>query len=253
MPRRIADYSSTAGWNDLNLLATIGGFIIAASMIPFLWNIFISLRSGPIAGDDPWEAQHPRVGDHVAAARLQLRPPAGDPLRAAGVRRAPRPAAAGALSGPMTMTTDSQAHAAGRAQPAARSMPHDTHGGHQQPGPRDAPVHHLRDDVLRRPVRGLLQHPGERRPVAAHQPETAEPFHLRSCPSSRPASRRLVRADRDDPADPQLVHLPVRRCGPSAATTGPRSCGTSAVTFVLGIIFLLMQLTDYAILGSRGH
>ena len=33
MPRRIADYSSTAGWNDLNLLATIGGFTIAASML----------------------------------------------------------------------------------------------------------------------------------------------------------------------------------------------------------------------------
>jgi cytochrome c oxidase subunit 1 len=55
MPRRIADYASTAGWNDLNLLATIGGFTIAASMIPLLWNIFVSLRSGTPAGDDPWE------------------------------------------------------------------------------------------------------------------------------------------------------------------------------------------------------
>ena len=55
MPRRIADYSSTAGWNDLNLLATIGGFTIAASMVPLLWNIFVSLRSGKPAGDDPWE------------------------------------------------------------------------------------------------------------------------------------------------------------------------------------------------------
>ncbi len=55
MPRRIADYSSAAGWNDLNVLATIGGFIIAASMVPFLWNIFVSLRSGEPAGDDPWE------------------------------------------------------------------------------------------------------------------------------------------------------------------------------------------------------
>ncbi len=55
MPRRIADYSSTAGWNDLNLLATIGGFTIAASMLPFLWNVFVSLRSGKVAGDDPWE------------------------------------------------------------------------------------------------------------------------------------------------------------------------------------------------------
>ncbi len=55
MPRRIADYSSTAGWNDLNLLATVGGFTIAASMLPFLWNVFLSLRSGAPAGDDPWE------------------------------------------------------------------------------------------------------------------------------------------------------------------------------------------------------
>jgi cytochrome c oxidase subunit I len=56
MPRRIADYASDAGWNDLNLLATIGGFTIAASVIPLLWNVFASLRGGRIAGDDPWEA-----------------------------------------------------------------------------------------------------------------------------------------------------------------------------------------------------
>jgi cytochrome c oxidase subunit 1 len=56
MPRRIADYSATAGWNDLNLLATIGGFTIAAAMLPFLWNVFITLRGGEPAGDDPWEA-----------------------------------------------------------------------------------------------------------------------------------------------------------------------------------------------------
>ena len=56
MPRRIADYSPTAGWNDLNLVATIGGFTIGASMIPFFWNVYISLRNGEEAGDDPWEA-----------------------------------------------------------------------------------------------------------------------------------------------------------------------------------------------------
>ena len=55
MPRRIADYSSTAGWNQLNLVATAGSFIIGLSLLPFLWNVFISLRSGEIAGDDPWE------------------------------------------------------------------------------------------------------------------------------------------------------------------------------------------------------
>jgi heme/copper-type cytochrome/quinol oxidase subunit 1 len=55
MPRRIADYSGAAGWNELNLAATIGGFMIAASTVPFLWNVFVSLRSGEVAGDDPWE------------------------------------------------------------------------------------------------------------------------------------------------------------------------------------------------------
>jgi cytochrome c oxidase subunit I len=55
MPRRIADYASDAGWNDLNLAATIGGFTIAASIIPLLWNVFSSLRGGAPAGDDPWE------------------------------------------------------------------------------------------------------------------------------------------------------------------------------------------------------
>jgi cytochrome c oxidase subunit I len=56
MPRRIADYASTAGWNELNLAATIGGFVIAAAMLPFFWNVMISLRNGKVAGDDPWEA-----------------------------------------------------------------------------------------------------------------------------------------------------------------------------------------------------
>jgi len=54
MPRRIADYSASAGWSELNLVATIGGFVIAASLLPFFWNVLISLRNGRIAGDDPW-------------------------------------------------------------------------------------------------------------------------------------------------------------------------------------------------------
>jgi cytochrome c oxidase subunit 1 len=56
MPRRIADYASTAGWTELNTLATIGGFVIALSFLPFLWNVLVSLRNGELAGDDPWEA-----------------------------------------------------------------------------------------------------------------------------------------------------------------------------------------------------
>ena len=87
MPRRIADYAATAGWNDLNLVATIGGVhdrrLDAA--VP-LERLRLAARRQdrrrrPVGG------QHPRVGDVLAAAALQLRPTAGDPLGAAGVRR----------------------------------------------------------------------------------------------------------------------------------------------------------------------
>jgi cytochrome c oxidase subunit I len=54
MQRRIADYSPSAGFNDLNLLATIGAFTIAAGMVVFIANLVISLRDREPAGDDPW-------------------------------------------------------------------------------------------------------------------------------------------------------------------------------------------------------
>ena len=87
MPRRIADYSSAAGWNDLNLLATIGGFTIAASMLPFLWNIFISLRSGKPAGDDPWEGNTLEWATTSPPPAYNFDRPAGHPLGAPGLRR----------------------------------------------------------------------------------------------------------------------------------------------------------------------
>ncbi|HEX5466168.1 MAG TPA: cytochrome c oxidase subunit I [Candidatus Limnocylindrales bacterium] len=55
MPRRIEDYAPTA-WEPLNQLETIGAFVIALSMAVFLWNVFVSARSGEIAEDDPWDA-----------------------------------------------------------------------------------------------------------------------------------------------------------------------------------------------------
>ncbi len=56
MPRRIYTYPDNLGWNDLNLLATIGAFTIATAILVFLWNFVISLRSGQPAGTDPWDA-----------------------------------------------------------------------------------------------------------------------------------------------------------------------------------------------------
>jgi len=56
MPRRVYTYAGNLGWNELNLLATIGAFIIAVAIMVFLWNFIVTLRSGEKAGSDPWDA-----------------------------------------------------------------------------------------------------------------------------------------------------------------------------------------------------
>jgi cytochrome c oxidase subunit 1 len=56
MPRRIADYQAGLGWEAWNLISTIGAFTIAVSILFFIYNLVITLRSAPrSAGDDPWE------------------------------------------------------------------------------------------------------------------------------------------------------------------------------------------------------
>jgi cytochrome c oxidase subunit I+III len=55
MIRRIIDYAPNPGWTELNFLSTIGAFLVGISVLPFLWNVFITLRSPATAGDDPWD------------------------------------------------------------------------------------------------------------------------------------------------------------------------------------------------------
>ncbi|UNQ34322.1 cytochrome c oxidase subunit I [Prescottella equi] len=55
MPRRYADYLPTDGFTTLNTISTVGSFILGASTLPFLWNVFKSYRYGPaVEVDDPW-------------------------------------------------------------------------------------------------------------------------------------------------------------------------------------------------------
>jgi heme/copper-type cytochrome/quinol oxidase subunit 1 len=55
MPRRYADYLPTDGFTTLNVVSTIGAFILGASMLPFISNVFKSWRYGePVTVDDPW-------------------------------------------------------------------------------------------------------------------------------------------------------------------------------------------------------
>jgi cytochrome c oxidase subunit I len=57
MPRRIYMYNSGLGWDTWNLLATIGAFVMALSVLMLLWSFVTSLRSGQLAGNDPWDGQ----------------------------------------------------------------------------------------------------------------------------------------------------------------------------------------------------
>jgi cytochrome c oxidase subunit I len=55
MPRRYADYLPTDGFTLFNTVSTIGAFVLGASMLPFLWNVWKSYRFGArVLVDDPW-------------------------------------------------------------------------------------------------------------------------------------------------------------------------------------------------------
>ncbi|MGH7567729.1 MAG: cytochrome c oxidase subunit I [Gemmatimonadales bacterium] len=54
MPRRIYTYGPELGLADLNLVSTIGAFLIGASVLVFVANVWRTRRRGAAAGDDPW-------------------------------------------------------------------------------------------------------------------------------------------------------------------------------------------------------
>ena len=56
-PRRTYTYPAGMGWDTLNLLATIGAFIIAAAVLVFLVNVIFTARRGEKVGHDPWDAR----------------------------------------------------------------------------------------------------------------------------------------------------------------------------------------------------
>jgi cytochrome c oxidase subunit 1 len=56
MPRRIYTYPAEMGWGTTNFIVTLGAITIAVSFAVLFWNVFVSLRNGQPAGDDPWGA-----------------------------------------------------------------------------------------------------------------------------------------------------------------------------------------------------
>ena len=54
-PRRYASYQPGDGYTTMNQISTVGAFILAISMVPFLYNVWITARRAPkVTVNDPW-------------------------------------------------------------------------------------------------------------------------------------------------------------------------------------------------------
>jgi cytochrome c oxidase subunit 1/cytochrome c oxidase subunit I+III len=56
MPRRVYTYPDLPHWGALNMASTVGAFILGLSALVLVVNVFWSLASGAVAGDNPWNA-----------------------------------------------------------------------------------------------------------------------------------------------------------------------------------------------------
>ena len=56
MPRRVYTFADGMGWNTLNLITTIGSFVLAFGVLLFIVNVLKSLKSGAVAAPNPWDA-----------------------------------------------------------------------------------------------------------------------------------------------------------------------------------------------------
>ena len=55
MPRRYVDYLASDGFTTLNMVSTVGSFVLGASTLVFFYNVYKTYRTAPLVGvDDPW-------------------------------------------------------------------------------------------------------------------------------------------------------------------------------------------------------
>jgi cytochrome c oxidase subunit I+III len=57
MPRRVYTYPAELGLGELNLLSTIGAFILGSGAVVFFYDFILSLRKGATAGPNPWGSE----------------------------------------------------------------------------------------------------------------------------------------------------------------------------------------------------
>ncbi|MDP9845261.1 cytochrome c oxidase subunit I [Streptosporangium lutulentum] len=54
-PRRYANYSPLDGFTNLNMISSVGAFLLGASTLPFLYNVWKTHKTAPqVTVDDPW-------------------------------------------------------------------------------------------------------------------------------------------------------------------------------------------------------
>jgi cytochrome c oxidase subunit 1 len=95
MPRRIFTYADNMGFNETNLLISLGAFVIAAGTLVFAVNLAWSWKRGKVAGPNPWGAatlewsipSPPPVYNFAKIPVVHSRMPLweGDPTRDAGI------------------------------------------------------------------------------------------------------------------------------------------------------------------------
>ncbi len=57
MPRRIYTYPDGMGWNLMNMIETVGAYLIAVSLLVFIANALRTRKHGEEPGDDPWDGR----------------------------------------------------------------------------------------------------------------------------------------------------------------------------------------------------
>src|SRR5664279_249196 len=99
MPRRIYTYPAGLGFDTLNLLSTIGAFLLGSSFLIFIYNIITTWRHGAPAPADPWNGatlewsipSPPQEWNFAVDPTVTEKDPLWGLKRAAGVRMLPEP------------------------------------------------------------------------------------------------------------------------------------------------------------------
>ncbi len=99
MPRRIYSYPAGLGFDTLNLLSTVGAFLLGSSFLIFSYNIIKTWRSGAQAPADPWNGatlewsipSPPQEWNFAVEPIVTEKDPLWGLKRAAGVKVLPEP------------------------------------------------------------------------------------------------------------------------------------------------------------------